>query len=156
MKKFTFLLVLFAVVMVMGLIATPEPAEAVKWQQFTNYSYTGTWTNTHDTDPVYIGSEGTLYLYVKTIKRKSSTKAKIKTMDIWFDGTTVTFEKGKLYRKNGKNKLRAVYSDDYGTEGVIKATFKKKKKKLKGTYEHELGDEAWGGKINLNYSQSAG
>ena len=154
MKKFTFILLLFAVILVMGLIVSPDKADAVKWKKFTKKTYTGKWTLKYDnTYPEYIGNTGTLYMYVKKIKRKSPKKAKIKKMDIWFDGNVATFKSGKLYRKNGKNKLRAVYSD---ADGVIKATFKKKRKKLKGKYDHVLGEEEWGGTFKLTGSNSAG
>ena len=138
----------------------PVSAEAALTAKKFKHPYSGTWENTHDTNPSYIGGTGIIYIDIQKAKQATSKKTgkkiiKIKKAYVIYDDNTALKANGKIFRKNGKNRIRLNYPKEPEVfVGYIKGTITKKK--IKGKFEHTYGNETWGGKIKLKKTTTSG
>lgn len=128
------------------MLMLPQASHALKAKNWEGYYY-GDWVYTNDTCNTGLSAEGAIYISLDDV----TTKGKIKSATVYFDNNGVTYDAtGKIYRKNGKNKINLNYSiDDYSLK--IKGRLYKNTWRIKGKYYHETLSTGcqWGGTVDL-------
>ena len=129
-----------AAVAVVGL--APLLSHAADYSRFEG-KYVGVWDDTYDscgdTD-----QDGEIIINLKSIDTDGTIlNATVK----YDDDAKIHATSGKVFKRNGRRRIRLSYGGD-GYTYVIKAKLTDKKK-IKGKYDHEYSGCEWGGTVNL-------